>query len=178
MAAEPLLAREYGGARLCASTYAKGRGTLWPPLTASRHAARVVFSGTASQSGRGPYESLGNERVSVASVTGIHVKDGSGLKYANHLAMNWVRNQEFARSKGWISGYHVRSNAYPRQGEPNVYLVTIFNEMTSGAEDDKRAKEWLEFNKATMAQMDAQSGERAEYRTVGSELLLTEMLKR
>jgi hypothetical protein len=50
--------------------------------------------------------------------------------------------------------------------------------MTSAAEEDKRAKEWLEFNKATMAQMDAQSGERADYRTVGSEVLLTEMLKR
>jgi hypothetical protein len=64
------------------------------------------------------------------------------------------------------------------QREPNVYLVTIFNEMTSAAEDDKRSKEWLEFNKATMAQMDAQSGERAEYRTVGSDILLKEMLKR
>jgi hypothetical protein len=29
-----------------------------------------------------------------------------------------------------------------------------------------------------MAQMDAESGERASYRTVGSEVLLTEMLKR
>jgi hypothetical protein len=112
------------------------------------------------------------------SVTGIHVNDGSGLKYANHLAKSWMRNQEFAKSKGWISGYHVLSNAYPRKGEPNVYLVTIFNEMTSAADDDKRAKEWLEFNKSTMAQMDAESGERASYRTVGSEVLLTEMLKR
>lgn len=112
------------------------------------------------------------------SVTGIHVNDGSGLKYANHLANNWVRSQEFAKSKGWISGYHVLNNEYPRQGEPNIYLVTIFEEMTSAADADKRTKEWLEFNKATMAQMAAQSGERAEYRTVGSEVLLTEMLKR
>jgi hypothetical protein len=112
------------------------------------------------------------------SVTGIHVNDGSGLKYAVHLANNWVRNQEFAKSKGWISGYHVLSNAYPREGEPDVYLVTIFNEMPSAAEDDKRSKEWLEFNKSTMAQMAAESGQRASYRTVGSEVLLTEMLKR
>jgi len=112
------------------------------------------------------------------SVTGIHVNDGSGLKYANHLANNWVRSQEFAKSKGWISGYHILSNAYPREGEPDIYLVTIFKEMTSAEEDDKRSKEWLEFNKSTMAKMQAESGERAEYRTVGSDMLLTEMMKR
>ena len=70
------------------------------------------------------------------------------------------------------------SNAYPRKGEPNVYLVTIFKEMTGPEEDDRRAKEWMEFNKSTMAKMQAESGERAEYRTVGSEMLLMEMLKR
>jgi hypothetical protein len=133
----------------------------------------VVAGAAVAQDSEDPFK-----RGAYWSVTGIHVKDGSGLKYANHLANNWVRNQEFAKSKGWISGYHILANAYPRQDEPNVYLVTIFNSMTSPAEDDKRAKEWLEFNKSTMAQMEAQSGDRAEYRTVGSEVLLMEMLKR
>jgi len=134
----------------------------------------VAFVGSAiAQDNEDPFK-----RGAYWEVTGIHVNDGSGLKYANHLANNWIRNQEFAKSKGWISAYHVLSNAYPRKGEPNVYLVTIFKEMTGPEEDDRRAKEWMEFNKSTMAKMQAESGERAEYRTVGSEMLLMEMLKR
>ena len=133
----------------------------------------AVAGSAVAQDNENPFK-----RGAYWSVTGIHVNDGSGLKYATHLANNWIRNQEFAKSKGWISGYHVLSNAYPREGEPNVYLVTIFKEMTSAEEDDKRAKEWLTFNTSTMAKMEAESGGRAEYRTVGSEILLTEMLKR
>jgi len=133
----------------------------------------AVAGPAAAQDSENPFK-----RGAYWSVTGIHVNDGSGLKYANHLANNWVRSQEFAKSKGWISGYHILSNAYPREGEPDIYLVTIFKEMTSAEEDDKRSKDWLEFNKSTMAKMQAESGERAEYRTVGSDMLLTEMMKR
>ncbi len=133
----------------------------------------AVAGPAAAQDSENPFK-----RGAYWSVTGIHVNDGSGLKYANHLANNWVRSQEFAKSKGWISGYHILSNAYPREGEPDIYLVTIFKEMTSAEEDDKRSKDWLEFNKSTMAKMQAESGERAEYRTVGGDMLLTEMMKR
>jgi hypothetical protein len=118
------------------------------------------------------------KRAAYWDVSSIHVKDGSGLTYANHLAKNWVRNQEFAKSKGWISGYHVLANPYPREGEPDIYLVTIFKEMATAEETDKRNKEWLEFNKATNAQMAAESGARAEYRTLGGNMLLMEMVKR
>ena len=118
------------------------------------------------------------KRAAYWEVSSIHVKDGSGLKYANYLAKNWVKNQEFAKSKGWISGYHILANPYPREGEPDVYLVTVFKEMVTPDEEDKRSKEWLEFNKATNAQMAAESGVRAEYRTRGSNLLLMEMVKR
>ena len=137
-------------------------------------AMAMAVTGTASaQDSDDPFK-----RAAYWEVSSIHVKDGSGLKYANHLAKNWVKNQEFAKSKGWISGYHILANAYPREGEPDVYLVTIFKEMATAEEDDKRAKEWLEFNKATNAQMAAESGARAEYRTLGGNLLLMEMVKR
>ena len=38
-------------------------------------------------------------------VTGIHLKDGGALAYANFLATEWKANQEFAKSKGWIKSY-------------------------------------------------------------------------
>jgi len=112
------------------------------------------------------------------NVSGIHVKDGSGLKYAQFLASNWVKNQEFAKSQGWISNYLVLSNPYPREGEPDLYLIQVFANMPSSDEADKRAQAFREFNKKTMAELQAESGARADYRTMGSQLLLRELVLR
>ena len=112
------------------------------------------------------------------NVSGIHVKDGSGLKYAQFLASNWVKNQEFAKSQGWISSYMVLSNPYPRQDEPDLYLIQVFASMPSSDEADKRAQAFREFNKKTMAELQAESGARADYRTMGSQLLLRELVLR
>ncbi len=111
-------------------------------------------------------------------VTGIHVKDGSGLTYANHLATSWQPNMEFQRSKGWIKGYHVLMNEFPRQGEPDIYLITTFDALPSPEEQERRTTEMRAFTKMSMAQATAASGQRAEYRTVGSQILLREQLKR
>jgi hypothetical protein len=112
------------------------------------------------------------------NVSGIHVKDGSGLKYAQFLASSWVKNQEFAKSQGWISNYLVLSNPYPREGEPDLYLIQVFASMPSSDEADRRTQAWREFNKKTVAQLQAESGARAEYRTSGSQLLLRELVLR
>jgi len=112
------------------------------------------------------------------SVTGIHVKDGSGLTYANHLAKSWVTQQEWSKSKGYSRGYHVLANENPREGEPHVYLVTIFDKRPDGAEAERRGVEYRASMKTTMDQMEAESGKRADYRTVGSNMLLVEQMKR
>ena len=70
------------------------------------------------------------------NVSGIHVKDGGGLKYAQYLATEWVRNQEYAKSQGWISDFMVLSNTHPREGEPNLYLITISASLPSSARRD------------------------------------------
>ena len=36
------------------------------------------------------------------TVTGIEIKDGGDLKYANWLANEWKKNADFAVSKGWL----------------------------------------------------------------------------
>jgi hypothetical protein len=112
------------------------------------------------------------------NVSGIHVKDGSGLKYAQFLASSWVKNQEFAKSQGWISNYLVLSNPYPREGEPDLYLIQVFAGMPSPDEADKRAQAFRDFNKKTTSQLQAESGARADYRTSGSQLLLRELVLR
>lgn len=108
-------------------------------------------------------------------VTGVRLKDGGGLSYAKFLASQWKADQEFARSKGWIKGYKVLSNAYPRKGEPDLYLVVISDRLPSGPDADKRADEYLAWKKKSNAQLSKESGDRLEIREIESSALLQEM---
>jgi hypothetical protein len=108
-------------------------------------------------------------------VSAIHLKDGGGLAYANFLASEWRDNQEFAKSKGWIKSYMILGNAYPRKGEPDLYLVTVTDKIASGPEGEKRQDEYMAWRKKTVAQMQKESGDRAEVRELGSNSLLQEL---
>lgn len=112
------------------------------------------------------------------NVSGIEVKDGSNLTYANYLASEWQKQQEFAKSKGWISSYHVLSNPQRRQGEPDIYLVTITDRLVGTDEGDKRGAEMRAHMQLTQEQMQAASGKRAEYRTSLSTMMLRELVRR
>jgi hypothetical protein len=109
-----------------------------------------------------------------SDVGGIFVKDGGTLKYAMHLAGDWKKNQEFAKSQGWITDYKIYVNENPRDGEPNVYLVTTFASLPDAAETERRGKVYEAWVKTTNAQRDAASGNRTEYRTIKSSMLLRE----
>ncbi|MCJ8190283.1 hypothetical protein [Sphingomicrobium aestuariivivum] len=111
-------------------------------------------------------------------VTGVSVDDGHGLQYANWLADNWVRNQEFAKEQGWISGYHVLNNIHARDDEPDLYLITIFDEMVSAEEGERRRLAYQQFMQRSAQQLQAESGQRADYRHVGSTILLRDMEKK
>jgi hypothetical protein len=112
------------------------------------------------------------------TVSGIKVKPGQNLRYANELASVWMKNQDYAKSKGWISGYHILSNPYPRSGEPNIYLVTVFNDMVDQAEADRRGVEMRTMNKQTLEQAQAAAAGRAEYTETVSTMLLREQVRR
>lgn len=105
----------------------------------------------------------------------IEVSDGAGYDYANFLATTWKKNQEFAKSQGWITGYQVLSNVYNRPGEPDLYLVTTFSSLPDAAEDEKRNQAYRDFMKQNDAQMDAASGDRAKYRKVLGSFLLRQL---
>lgn len=108
-------------------------------------------------------------------VTGVDIKDGGGLKYAQFLAGEWKDNLEFSKSKGWIKDYMIFSNVYARPNEPDLYLVTITESIVSGAEGEKRQQEYMAWRKKTIEQMQSESGNRAEYREVISDSLLQEL---
>jgi hypothetical protein len=111
-------------------------------------------------------------------VTGIHTKDGGDYKYAQWLATEWKKNSDFAVSKGWLKSYKILYNVHSRKGEPDLYILRVFESMPSGPEGEKRYAEYMEWVKKSEEQMQAESGNRAEYREVMSTVLLQEALFR
>ena len=59
-------------------------------------------------------------------VGAISVDDGHFPDYVDFLAGEYRKRNDFAKSKGWIKGYRILSNVNPRDGEPDIYLITIF----------------------------------------------------
>jgi len=108
-------------------------------------------------------------------MTGVHLKDGGALAYANFLASEWKADQDFAKSKGWIKNYMVLSNAYPRKGEPDLYLIVISERLPTGPEADKRDDEYTAWKKKTQAQMEKEAGNRVEIRELTGTSLLQEL---
>jgi hypothetical protein len=108
-------------------------------------------------------------------VGAITIDDGHFGDYADYLASQYRKNMEFQKSKGWIKGYYILSNVNKRAGEPDLYLVTVFDHMTTPAEDIQREKEMNAFLQQNTRQAMAGSGQRANYRHLGSDMLLQEM---
>jgi len=115
------------------------------------------------------------EQGDYVELSAITIDDGHNLDYMNHLANNWRKGQEFAKSQGWISSYEVMVNAYPRKGEPDVYLIVRAPRLADAAEDAKRDEAYRAYMQRTAAQLQAESGERAKYRTLSGMMLLREL---
>jgi hypothetical protein len=111
-------------------------------------------------------------------VSEISIDDGHFADYADHLAGLYRRTQEFAKSKGWIKASYILSNVNKRAGEPDLYLVTISDHVSTPAEDEAREKEVNAFLQTTSRQQDARSGERAKFRKLGGSMLLQELVYR
>lgn len=141
--------------------------------TAALMLSAAVAAPAVAQANTSPLKS-----ASYWTVSGIKVMPGQNLRYANELASTWMKNQEYAKSKGWISSYHILSNPYPRHGEPNIYLVTVFADMVDQVEADRRGVEIRTMNKQTMEQAQAAAAGRAEYTENVSTMLLRELVRR
>jgi hypothetical protein len=108
-------------------------------------------------------------------VSMIDVDDGAAATYIDHLATQWKKSQEFAKSKRWIKDYKVLANLHPRAGEPDFYLVTIFADMPNGTEAMRRDREYEAAMATTMRQAEEQSGTRARYRKLAGSQLMGEL---
>lgn len=112
------------------------------------------------------------------TMTGIFIEDGGNLAYAQYLADEWAKQREFAKSKGWISDYKIYANVDRRDGEPMLYLTATFASMPDSAEMERRNKEWEAWDSKSNAQLEAESGNRAKFRTVKGSMTLIELTVR
>jgi hypothetical protein len=108
----------------------------------------------------------------------IYVEDGQFENYMDFLTKTWMDNQEFAKSQGWLLEYHILNSAYPRDGEPNIILLTRFNDFPSAAEAERRNALLNQHMKQTDRSADTASGDRGKMRKLMGSVLYVEMLKR
>lgn len=105
-------------------------------------------------------------------VSMIKIDDGHGLEYLEYLAGNWRKSQDYAKQQGWISSYEIWTNEYPRDGEADIYLITFTPHLPDAAEAERRDRQYREYMQQTVAQMQAASAGRAEYRHLAGSMLL------
>lgn len=112
------------------------------------------------------------------SAARIEVHDGQMQNYLDWLSKTWVSNQEFAKSQGWLLEYHILSSVNPRDGEPNIILITRFNDFPSAAEVDRRNEMMARHTGQDAHQAAVASGERNPMRKQMGSVLYRELLKR
>ena len=74
-------------------------------------------------------------------VTSVKIDDGHFADYADFLVSDSRKQNEFAKSKGWIKAYYILSNNNNRKDEPDLYLVTVSDRIPTPAEQIARNKE-------------------------------------
>jgi hypothetical protein len=111
-------------------------------------------------------------------VSRIDVLDGQFENYMNWLADEWVKFRKMNAQYGNEIGYYVLSNTQPREGEPDLYLVTINKDFQTIAEGVATEKKINEAMAKDRKQFDKEFGERGPMRkTMGSMELLELKLK-
>ena len=108
----------------------------------------------------------------------IDVEDGQFENYLDWLTKVWVSNQAFAKSQGWILDYYILDNINPRDGEPDLILLTRFADYPSVAETDRRNAIINKRMSQDDHSADAASGERKKMRRQMGSVLYRELQKR
>ena len=108
----------------------------------------------------------------------IDVADGQFENYMDYLTKVWAPNQEYAKSQGWVSEYHILSTMNARQGEPEIVLVTRFADFPSIAEQERRNKVMNDRMKQDDHAAETASGQRTKMRELSGSVMYQELTKR
>ena len=108
----------------------------------------------------------------------IDVEDGQYENYLDWLIKVWADNQAFAKSQGWLLDYYILDNMNPRDGEPDLVLITRFADFPSVAELDRRNAIINERMKQDDHTADTASGQRKVMRRQMGSIMYRELQKR
>ena len=109
-------------------------------------------------------------------VTAVKIDDGHFGDYADFLVTKARKQNDFAKSKGWIKASYILSNTNQRKDEPDLYLITVSDRMPTPAEQIARGKEMNAFMQSDDRKELAGSGQRATYRHITGDMLLQELV--
>lgn len=140
-------------------------------LSAAAIAAWLVLASPAAAQSSGQSYELGP----YWNVSAIDVKEGHFEEFMGYLADRWRRISEFSRQQGWIIEYHVLSNVFPRENEPDLYLMTRYADFPSTAEFKRREQITLRHLQTDRGAVSRQIGELGRIRTLRSQMLLREL---
>lgn len=111
-------------------------------------------------------------------VSDIDVLDGQFENYMTWLADEWVKFRKLNAMYGNEVGYYVLANTQARDGEPDLYLVTINKDFQTIAEGLATEKKINEAMAKDRKQFEQEGAERAPMRkTMGSIELIELKLK-
>lgn len=108
----------------------------------------------------------------------IAVEDGQMQNYMDYLAKTWATNQDYAKSQGWLLDYHILQSVNPRDGEPNIVLITRFADMPTAAEAERRNTILNQRMNQDDHSAAAASGQRRSMRKLMGSILYREQVKR
>ena len=108
----------------------------------------------------------------------IAVQDGQFENYLDYLTKVWASNQDYAKSQGWILDYHILSSVNPRDGEPDIVLITRFADMPTAAETERRNNIINQRMQQDDHSAEAASGQRGSMRKLMGSVLYRELQKR
>ena len=137
--------------------------------------AAALLVGLAAPAGA---EESRYEPGNVWYVSDIDVLDGQFENYMTWLADEWVKFRKLNTQYGNEVGYYVLANTQARNGEPDLYLVTINKDFQTIAEGLATEKKINEAMAKDRKQFEKEGAERAPMRkTMGSIELIELKLK-
>ncbi|HWJ58120.1 MAG TPA: hypothetical protein VNR68_00535 [Sphingomicrobium sp.] len=108
----------------------------------------------------------------------IDVLDGQTENYLDWLSKTWAANQAFAKTQGWLLDYHILESVNPRDGEPDIILITTFADYPSATESERRNDIINKRMQQDDHTADAASGQRGSMRKLMGSVLYRELKPR
>jgi hypothetical protein len=111
----------------------------------------------------------------VLGVTEVHTKDGMFNAYINDLSNVWRRFLEEQMKDGSVIGYNMYSNASPRQGEPDLYLVVTYANWAAFDRGEEYFNSIRDKVIGSAEDMREAGVKRGDLRTIGTQRTLVEI---